>query len=463
MRRSCLFLAICLLGCGNDNNNNNQTQLTPSVSAVQPSTVYLGRTLDVHLSGFDTMWTDTTQLSLGDGITVNKVTAASPTGLTANITIDPHAAVGMRDLTVMDGSSNELFKSTFDVEPPVKVTIQGTLAQGALAVLHVDLQDKDNFFDSTNVPGFLGPPTFTNVDITAPAGVTFGVTSVTPTTVDATIFVDVDAAPTTVDFDLKSGPPMGGTIVHHVIPMGLTVAARTAMPLNAGSNTGMAMGPYDSVLYTFSPAAGGHITSLKVTGGGQSSAPGFILLPKSGHISDAIDGTILTDKQLVTTTTDAYYAIFWDNTGDSGYQFAITRADSAVTIVSEAANNDTAPTAQAVTLPGLVQNATLVPDPDVDVYSFTVAAGDVGKKMHVTTFAGDDGAGQAVEVFGPTNLNTSLNMPAGPVDNGGFVDFLSKPMPSAGTYFVKVTNSTVDSGFGPPDPSLRYDLWLRLE
>jgi hypothetical protein len=462
MRRTWLVLAICLAGCSNDN-NNNQSQLSPSVSAVQPSTVYLGRTLDVHLSGFDTMWTDSTQLSLGDGITVNKVTAASATGLTANITIDPHAAIGMRDLTVMDGSNNELFKSTFDVEPPVKVSIQGTLAQGSISVMHVDLLDHDNFFDSTNVPGFLGPPTYTNVDITAPAGVVIGVSSVTPTTVDATVFVDVDAAPTTVDFDLKSGPPMTPSIVHHVVPMGLTVAARTAMPLNVGPNTGMAMGPFDSVLYTFSPAAGGHITSLKVTGGGQMSSPGYVLLPKSGHFSDAVDGTILTTKQLVTTTADPYYVVFWDNTGDAGYQFAITRTDAAVTIVAEAANNNTAPMAQAVTLPGLVQNADLIPDPDVDVYSFTVAAGDVGKKMHVTTFAGDDGAGQSVEVFGPTNLNTSLNMPAGPVDNGGFVDFLSKPMPSAGTYFVKVTNSVVDMGFGPPDPSLRYDLWLRLE
>lgn len=460
MRWTCLFLAICAAGC---NDNNNSSQLTPSVSAIQPSTVYLGRTLDVHLSGFDTMWTDTTQLSLGDGITVNKVTAASPTGLTANITIDPHATVGTRDLTVMDGSNNELFKSTFDVEPPVKVTLQGSLAQGALAVLHVDLQDKDNFFDSTNVPGFLGPPTFTNVDIKAPAGVAFSVSSVTPTTVDATIFVDVDATPTTVDFDLVSGPPMGATVVHHVIPMGLTVAARTAMPLNVGPNTGMAMGAFDSVLYTFSPATGGHITSLKVTGGGQNSSPGYVLLPKSGKIADAIDGTILTTKQLVTTNTDPYFVIFWDNTGDAGYQFSLTRTDSAVTIVAEAANNDTAMMAQAVTLPGLVQNADLSPDPDTDIYSFTVAAGDVGKKMHVTTFAGDQGAGQSVEVFGPTNLSTSRNMPAGPVDTGGFVDFLSTALPSAGTYFVKVTNSMGDPVFGPTDPTLRYDLWLRLE
>src|SRR3954453_17925238 len=93
-----LLLALLVLGAGCDNDNDKMdmmntgggdggVQITPSVSLVQPLTVFLGRTLDVHLAGYGTNWNDMTTIDFGAGVTVNKVTAASETGLTVNITI----------------------------------------------------------------------------------------------------------------------------------------------------------------------------------------------------------------------------------------------------------------------------------------------------------------------------------------------------------------------------------------
>jgi len=460
MQRICLAFALLAAACGNSpSNTTNTPTLTPSVSAIEPSTVFLGRSVDVHLAGFDTSWMDSTMLSFGDGITVNKVTAGSATGLTANITIDPAAATGARDVTVTDGMNSELFKASFTVSPPVKISYLGTVAQGSLSVIHVELLDHDNLFDTTNTPGFLGPPTYTNLAIKGPAGVNFQISSVTPTTADGTVLVDVDAAATTAQLDVESGPPMGGTIVHNQVPAGLTIAARTATPLAAGVNSGMAANPFDSVLYQLTPGAGGNVVQLALTGGPTMASPTYALLPKSGHFKDLVDFT--NKSTFVTKTTDPYYVIFWDPAGASGYTYSLKRTDSSVNIVAENDANETTAMAQALTLPALVQgdfsSAT-----DVDFSSFAIAAGSTGKKLHVTTFAGDSGAGQSVDVFGPNNGTTSIvNM--GPVDTGGFVDFLTNTISLTGTYYVKLINST-GGGFGPPDPAKsKYNLWLRLE
>src|SRR4051794_30728162 len=147
MQRLLLTLALVVAGCGDDSTamdlgntggNDGGVQINPSVSLVSPSTVFLGRTLDVHLAGYGTMWNDSTKISFGDGVTVNKVTAGSETGLTVNITVADTAAEGPRDVTVMEAGKNELFKSTFTVAAPIKVTVLGGgTSQGSIPAIHI--------------------------------------------------------------------------------------------------------------------------------------------------------------------------------------------------------------------------------------------------------------------------------------------------------------------------------------
>lgn len=146
--------------CGSSNNNNSPdggTTITPSVSIAEPAVAFLGRTLDVHLAGFGTMWTDATTVDFGIGVKVNKVTAASDTGLTANITVADTAAEGARDITVTDGATVETYKASFTVRSPLTLgTPLGTVAQGSIFFLHVDDADHDNPFDSTAMSSLFG-------------------------------------------------------------------------------------------------------------------------------------------------------------------------------------------------------------------------------------------------------------------------------------------------------------------
>jgi hypothetical protein len=455
MRRASLALTLLLAACGND--ASNTPAITPSVSAIQPSTVYLGRTVDVHLSGFATMWMDGTTLSFGDGITVNKVTAGSPTGLTANITIATTAMQGPRDVTVMDGSNNELFKSTFTVGAPIKVSFQGSVAQGSLSTMHIDLLDNENLFDTTNIPGFLGPPTFTNIDIKTATGVLAAVQSVSPTTIDAVLAIDVDAAAGPVDIDIASGPAMSANDVHTQLPAGITVVARTALPLPGGITQAMESTAFDSQLYTFAPGAATlTVNQLILTAtGGMMPSPSIYRLPKSGHFADW-DGNTAASEIFTTKSTDPFYVIVWDGSGASGYSYTATRNGGTVTAFTETATNNTANMADAITmLPALIQNANLDGTTDTDDwFSFTTGTGDAGKKAHLTSFS-TGGTTLAVAVTasnGTTIISTQ--------DLGGDVDLTTTALAASTTYKVHVSLSTMGAfGATPGD----YNLWLRLE
>ncbi|MFI5288196.1 MAG: hypothetical protein ACHQ17_01035, partial [Polyangia bacterium] len=62
---ACALVAASVCGCGND---AKPFTPTPSVSAVSPAMVFLGRTKDVQVSGYATMWTDTTTIDFGPGV-----------------------------------------------------------------------------------------------------------------------------------------------------------------------------------------------------------------------------------------------------------------------------------------------------------------------------------------------------------------------------------------------------------
>jgi hypothetical protein len=457
--RTWLALAFLVAGCNNNGGttgNDGGTQLSPSVSSLEPSTAFLGRTLDVHLAGFATTWADSTTVSFGDGITVNKVTAGSATGITANITVATAAAVGARDVTVMDAGNNEVFKSTFTVAAPLQVTFQGTVAQGSLSLVHIDLVDHDNLFDTTAQSSLFGT-TYTNIELKGGAGVNGVVQAVSPTSIDALLAIDVNAAAGTNDLEVVSGPPMGATDVHSLAPQSLMIAARTATTLPMGITMGNVSMPFDSQLYTFAPGAAMLSVNqllLKATGGMMPN-PAIYLLPKSGKWTD---GTVAPDvsQTFTTTSTDPYYVVIFDGSGVSGYTYGLTRNYGTVTATaSMEPNNNAAATANPIaTLPALVTGAMFdaTTDPN-DWFSFTTSAADAGKKAHVVTF-GDAGTTMAVDVtnaLGTTVITGS--------DVGGFVDFTTTALAASTTYKIHVTVSAM--AMFPQGGN--YSLWLRLE
>ena len=87
-------------------NGECKTQsVTPVISSVAPSSGKQGQTLQVTLTGFYTHFAQgTTQVSFGTGIAVSNITVSSPTSLTAQLIIDPAAAIGARTPTVTIGT-----------------------------------------------------------------------------------------------------------------------------------------------------------------------------------------------------------------------------------------------------------------------------------------------------------------------------------------------------------------------
>src|SRR5262245_59359906 len=131
--------ALLAAGCGSD-----PTPPPPqNVSAVLPSSAFLGRTADVVISGDNTFWAANTTVSFGAGINVDHVQLASPTALLATITITKDAPLGAHDVVVSTPATNPedasslTYAGAFKVESPIQVTTQGTLAQGSIVLVTV--------------------------------------------------------------------------------------------------------------------------------------------------------------------------------------------------------------------------------------------------------------------------------------------------------------------------------------
>ena len=108
---------------------NGFTVMGPMITSVSPSSAIPGKTLSVHVTGYDTRFRSATpQLDFGSGITISGMpTVTDDTHLTATIAVDPAAAKGQRDVTVRVGS-----ETYFPLEGGFTVTDLSTwyLAEG---------------------------------------------------------------------------------------------------------------------------------------------------------------------------------------------------------------------------------------------------------------------------------------------------------------------------------------------
>ena len=132
------------------------------------------------------------QVSLGEGVTVDSVTVASPTALLVKATADSAAELGVRDVTVDELS----FTGAFELASPVQVqAMQGQVAQGSVVMVKLQNLDFANPFDTTTTgDGFFTPLEYVNIAVTAGTGATAQISSVEPYSMDILLLTDVTAA-----------------------------------------------------------------------------------------------------------------------------------------------------------------------------------------------------------------------------------------------------------------------------
>jgi len=107
-------------------------QAPPFITSVSPDRAILGaQNQDLVITGQDFSADDAVSFS-GDGITVNSTTYVSESEVDANISIDPGALAGTRDVTITNASlGSSTCASCFMVSPVVSGVSPATAGQGA--------------------------------------------------------------------------------------------------------------------------------------------------------------------------------------------------------------------------------------------------------------------------------------------------------------------------------------------
>ena len=434
-----ILVGLVAVGCSDDDTKPT----TATASGVFPTSGFTGRQMTVEITGDATTWSGTPTVTMGDGITVGSVTVASPTDLFADITIADGASIGKRDVSVMADSKTYTLTQAFELRSPVTATMSGTVAQGSVVSYSLRQLDFEAPFDSTCGLSFLGICfQYANLTVTSPTGTLATVENVADYTVSGHMFIDVDAAAAGGALTVTSGP--SGSAVTSTLGMPVAIAARQATALTAGTAAnGMITNPGDSGLFSFSASAD---TSVPFTVTTQAVQPSLYLLPASGHFADLLStgandsqGNTLLQLDGVADTAQTFYVIYVDD--GSAVNYSVKAAPVTLTAVAEADTNganNAGTTAQLVSKTGLVTGGTLNGVSDVDWYKFTIAAGDIGKAVHVTT-SGDPLTDVLVDVYtDPAGANSLGESPDATYQE----DFVSDPIPAASTtIYVKISAS----------------------
>lgn len=432
-------------GCGSDGAQGppgpegpSGADLTQSISAVVPNQAFLARTLDVSISGWGTVWADGgVTVDFGDGITVNELAVASRTALVANISVDPTAETGPRDVVVVGGAAEPLvYADAFQVDPPYELTVRGDAAQGAIFFAALKSQDLMTPFDTTTEgDGFFTPISYPNISVAGPPGVEADLSTVGLYSIELLMLADVNAPSGPQDLDVLSGP--AGDQTAFPGPGVLDVAARTATEITIGQmETATIDVPYGSALYRVNvPSGGAKMLTLRATAMSASASPALAVLPDSGSFADLME--FAPSTSMITPAGGlSLYLVYWDNTGTADYTFHITSSADDVTVMGESEpNDDVAHAEQATSLGFVLDPAKISSLTDEDWIAVTAGAGDVGKQVHVMTLPGDPYCDTVVEVF-ESDGTTSLGGPS--ANNDYHEEHFSTAIPAAGTYYVKI-------------------------
>lgn len=405
-----------------------------SVSGVFPGAAFTGNSMDVTISGFATEWDETTTVSFGENVTVDNVTVASPTALIVTISIGRTADIGARDVVITTGDSELTYASGFKLATPIDVEVTGTAAQGSLVALTIKNLDPLNPFDTTSTgDGLFTPIEFTNIEIDVPVGYAAQIDNVAASEIAVTLLVDLDAPSGPLPLEVLSGPAGDQQALYH--PSALDLAERTPVALTAGTPAAfMVDEPLQSEL--FSLDTGSDLSIVELNTSSLSGTPELVLLGTTGSFANI--GGIGGSLGFASDSADTWYALLIDLSGASGYNANLDVTSLAATAAAESSMNDTFGEADAVTLPAVLQGASLDSDIDSDWFSFDAAAGDVGKVVVVRSYGDDNLTDTVLEVYEPDG--STLLGESG--DDNYHESLESAAITQPGTHYVRIYASS---------------------
>jgi hypothetical protein len=400
----------------------------PVVASVAPARAFLARHTEIVVSGYSAHWDGSTRVDLGPGITITNTSAPQPDMLVVDFAVDPSAAAGPRDVTVVqaDGGT-ETAPLALDVEPPITLTFDGTLAQGSVAVAHVALVDPSIELDATSTQDPFGNLSFPDLKPALPAGLSGTVVAATPHGADVELFID-ETTTGVRDFDLVSSPP-GSAVTHYPRPAGVTVAARAPVALTPGQPAnGAIAAKYGTALYAYTPPSA-DLSILDFTAASTGADPAVLLLPASGWWSDELDGGSLVTW--LSSSTDPFFAVYFDDTGATGpYSVGVIATAVAASAPATAGDATMAGAVAATALPFVLTGGLLTSPASQDWVRVTTGPQDAGKQLHVQS-AGDPRTFLDVIVY-DADGTTSI---AGN-ESGGPVHATTGPLKASTTYYV---------------------------
>jgi len=187
---------------------------TPILTSLVPAGGQQGQTLSVSITGQFTHFTQgTTQVTLGAGVTVSNITVSSTTSLTAQLVIDPAAAVGTRTLTVTTGTEVVSVPNVFTVQQatPVLYSLNpGGGQQGQSALLVAITGVNTHFVQGTSQASFGTGVTVTSLTVSSPTNAT-AVVNIDPAatigTRTVTVTTGTEVASFTNGFTIVAGTP----------------------------------------------------------------------------------------------------------------------------------------------------------------------------------------------------------------------------------------------------------------
>lgn len=416
-----------------------------SISSVAPAAVTQGSEYDVTLSGFATSWNDSAVVSFGEGITVTRTKAASPTSLLVHIRVAAAARAEVRDVQVTQGNETLRWVAAFTVLERVKFTTLGTASQMSLSVVRLEVNEPSFEFDTSGVT------------VKATPDLPVAVLHAASKAVDVVVFANADAGTGAYDLEVIN---LEGNIAERRFRAAqvLTVTGLQKTELIEGvPQNGSIDRPYQSATYRFEPSPPDAGTSnpllLQIESSSTAVSPRVALVTSAGiwpsnvpfkpaHVVNVAPG-------------DFVWAVVFDASGGSGFSYTLTATRMNRSLEEEP--NDTLAQARAATLPAVIGPMQLGSLTDVDWVKVSASQADVGKRFHVITAPGDDYADPVVEVFS-SDGTTSLG---GKADDDYHEDHFSTAIPAPGDYFVKVSVSPFVTSWDPADS--HYELLITVE
>jgi hypothetical protein len=310
------FVSITMTTLGEVASESNAfeiTQTQPEILYINPASVVQGATQTVTITTLYTNFVQgTTTATFGAGITVNSVTVASATSLQVNLTVQPTAALGYRNVSLTTGSQNVAVSNLFQVAqgPAAIYTLSPNTGQQNQSLNVLITGSQTNFAQGTTVASFGGGITVTGLTVTDLLHATASITIPNSTAAGnytVTLTTGGEVASILQGFSVTSGnaviatvnPPTGhqGATLNVALTGQFTAWVNTTSVANFGAgitvNSLTVSDATDAVAnITISPTATIGNRNVTVTTGSQvaSITGGFSVLAGQASLSSAMPG-----------------------------------------------------------------------------------------------------------------------------------------------------------------------------